>query len=115
MPRPAVRRHDLAGGDTALAEPLGAARRVWREAFRAVRAETERRAAPLSAEDQVVQSMPDASPAKWHRAHVTWFFEQFILLGHSEGYRPVDERYLYLWNSYYEGAGPRHPRAQRGG
>src|ERR1700680_2875985 len=52
--------------------------RVWGEAFRAVRAETERRAAPLSPEDQVVQSMPDASPTKWHRAHKTWFFEPLL-------------------------------------
>src|ERR1700753_2889841 len=78
-----------------------------------VRATTERLAAPLSAEDQTVQTMPDVSPTKWHRAHVTWFFEQFVLLPHAEGYRPYDERYLYLFNSYYEGAGPRHPRAQR--
>ena len=61
-----------------------------------------------------MQTMPDVSPTKWHRAHVTWFFEQFVLLVHAHGYRPVDERYLYLWNSYYEGAGPRHPRAERG-
>ena len=54
----------------------------WLEAFRDVRGETERRAAPLSAEDQVIQSMPDASPTKWHRAHTTWFFEQFLLLPH---------------------------------
>ncbi len=84
------------------------------EGYRLVRAATEALAAPLSAEDQTVQSMPDVSPTKWHRAHVTWFFEQFVLMPHRRGYRPVDERYLYLWNSYYEGAGPRHPRPQRG-
>jgi dimethylhistidine N-methyltransferase len=84
------------------------------EGYRAVRDATEALAAPLSAEDQTVQTMPDVSPTKWHRAHVTWFFEQFVLLVHAHGYRPVDERYLYLWNSYYEGAGPRHPRAERG-
>ena len=55
------------------------------EAFLAVRDETERRAAPLSAEDQLIQSMPDASPAKWHRAHTTWFFEQFLLCTHCAG------------------------------
>ena len=82
--------------------------------YRAVRAATEALAAPLSPEDQTVQSMPDVSPTKWHRAHVTWFFEQFILLPHQRGYRPIDDRYLYLWNSYYEGVGPRHPRAERG-
>src|SRR5215470_6941619 len=65
----------------------------WRDAFRAVRGETERRAAFLSAEDQVVQSMPDASPTKWHRAHVTWFFEQFLLRPYAKDYRPFDERF----------------------
>ncbi|HET9690684.1 MAG TPA: ergothioneine biosynthesis protein EgtB [Acidimicrobiales bacterium] len=84
------------------------------DAFVAVRAATEGLAAPLSAEDQTVSSMPDVSPTKWHRAHTTWFFEQFLLLVASPGYEPVDERYLYLFNSYYEGAGPRHPRAERG-
>jgi ergothioneine biosynthesis protein EgtB len=86
----------------------------WRNAYCAVRAETERRAAPLSAEDQVVQSMPDASPIKWHRAHTTWFFEQFLLVPHAPGYRPFDERFAYLFNSYYVAAGPRHARPKRG-
>ncbi len=89
-------------------------RRVWLDAFHAVRAETERRAAPLSAEDQVVQSMPEASPAKWHRAHVTWFFEQFLLRPFAPSYRPFDERFGYLFNSYYVAAGPRQARPQRG-
>jgi ergothioneine biosynthesis protein EgtB len=84
------------------------------EDYRAVRAATEALAAPLSPEDQTVQTMPDVSPTKWHRAHVTWFFEQFVLIPSHPGYRPVDERNLYLWNSYYEGVGPRHPRAERG-
>jgi len=84
------------------------------EAFRAVRDETERRAAPLSPEDQVVQSMPDASPAKWHRAHTTWFFEQFLLGAHCPGYQPFHPDYAFLFNSYYVAAGPRHTRAQRG-
>jgi ergothioneine biosynthesis protein EgtB len=83
-------------------------------AFREVRAETERRAAPLSAEDQVVQSMPDASPTKWHRAHTTWFFEQFLLVPYAEGYTPFDDRYAFLFNSYYVAAGPRHARPKRG-
>ncbi len=83
-------------------------------AYRAVRDETERRAAPLSPEDQLVQSMPDASPAKWHRAHVTWFWEQFLLGEHSLGYTPFHPDYAYIFNSYYVGAGPRHARAQRG-
>src|ERR1700759_2421179 len=84
------------------------------EAYLAVRGETERRAAPLSPEDQVVQSMPDTSPAKWHRAHTTWFFEQFLLGEHCEGYRPFHPDYAYLFNSYYVSAGPRHARHQRG-
>src|SRR5216117_4380407 len=88
-------------------------RERWIEAFRKVRRETERRAAPLSAEDQVVQSMPDASPAKWHRAHTTWFFEQFLLLEHLPGYRVFDDRFAYLFNSYYVAAGPRHARPER--
>jgi ergothioneine biosynthesis protein EgtB len=86
----------------------------WLKAYRTVRAETERRAAPLSAEDQVVQSMPDASPTKWHRAHTTWFFEEFLLKPHAPGYRPFDQRFAYLFNSYYVAAGPRHARPKRG-
>ncbi len=89
-------------------------RRHWLDAFRAVRAETERRAALLSPEDQVVQSMPDASPTKWHRAHVTWFFEQFLLRPFAKNYRIFDERFAYLYNSYYVSAGPRAARPQRG-
>ena len=85
-----------------------------RDAFRMVRAETERRAGPLSPEDQIVQSMPDASPTKWHRAHTTWFFEQFLLKPYREGYPVFDEQYAYLFNSYYVAAGPRQPRPQRG-
>ncbi len=84
------------------------------QAYRTVRDETERRAAPLSPEDQVVQSMPDASPAKWHRAHTTWFFEQFVLGEHSPGYTPYHPDYAYLFNSYYVSAGPRHARNARG-
>jgi ergothioneine biosynthesis protein EgtB len=82
--------------------------------YRAVRAETERRAAPLSPEDQVIQSMPDASPIKWHRAHTTWFFEQFVLAPHAKHYRVFHPDYAYLFNSYYVSAGPRHTRAARG-
>ncbi len=89
-------------------------RGTWIDAFRAVRGETERRAAPLSDEDQVIQSMPDASPTKWHRAHTTWFFEQFLLLPHLPGYRIFDKQFAYLFNSYYVAAGPRHARPQRG-
>jgi ergothioneine biosynthesis protein EgtB len=82
--------------------------------FLAVRALTEQLAAPLSAEDQTVQSMPDASPTKWHLAHTSWFFETFLLRPHARGYRVFDPAYEYLFNSYYEAVGPRHPRPQRG-
>jgi ergothioneine biosynthesis protein EgtB len=71
-------------------------------------------AEPLSAEDQVVQPMDDASPTKWHLAHTTWFFEEFVLKPHLAGYNIPDERFAYCFNSYYEAAGPRHPRPKRG-
>src|SRR3954467_3652843 len=86
----------------------------WSRDYRSIRAETEKRAAPLSPEDQVVQSMPDASPIKWHRAHTTWFFEQFLLSPHAAQYARFDERFGYLFNSYYVAVGPRHARPQRG-
>jgi hypothetical protein len=70
-------------GPTKSKQTLEEARAGWREAFRRVRDETEARAAHLSAEDQIVQSMADASPTKWHRAHVTWFFETFLLMPHD--------------------------------
>jgi ergothioneine biosynthesis protein EgtB len=84
------------------------------EALAEVRRATEALAAPLSAEDQMVQSMPDASPTKWHLAHTTWFFETFILAPRAPGYRVFDDRYAYLFNSYYETLGPRHERPRRG-
>jgi len=70
--------------------------------------------AGLSAEDQAVQPMPDASPTKWHLAHTSWFFETLVLAPHAVGHRPFDARYAALFNSYYEALGPRHPRPQRG-
>jgi len=79
-----------------------------------VRALTERLASVLSPEDQTVQSMPDVSPTKWHRAHVTWFFETFILSEYQEGYIPYNDAYAYIFNSYYETVGARHPRPERG-
>jgi ergothioneine biosynthesis protein EgtB len=99
----------IAGG-----RPSGLVREKWLDAFRTVRAETERRAAPLSAEDQVIQSMADASPTKWHRAHTTWFFEQFLLVPNVPNYQVHDERFAFLFNSYYVAAGPRHARPKRG-
>jgi ergothioneine biosynthesis protein EgtB len=82
--------------------------------YATIRARTEALAAPLTPEDQCVQSMPDASPAKWHRAHVTWFFEEFVLRASRENYRVFDEDFRYLFNSYYEAVGARHPRPSRG-
>ncbi|MFN2258509.1 MAG: ergothioneine biosynthesis protein EgtB, partial [Parasphingopyxis sp.] len=82
--------------------------------FGAVRALTEALAAPLSDADATVQSMEDASPAKWHLAHTTWFFESFVLRDHVEGYALFDEAWPFLFNSYYEAEGERHARPQRG-
>ena len=82
--------------------------------YTAIRGHTLALAAPLSAEDQCVQSMPDASPTKWHLGHTTWFFEALVLAPHAPEFRAYDERYARLFNSYYESLGPRHPRPQRG-
>lgn len=81
--------------------------------FKAVRTRSLQLAAPLSSEDCAVQSMPDASPIKWHLAHTTWFFEQFVL-GESGGYTPFDAGWQYLFNSYYQAVGPMHARGARG-
>ncbi|MGE5450746.1 MAG: ergothioneine biosynthesis protein EgtB [Acidobacteriota bacterium] len=89
-------------------------RRQLLERFHAVRSRTLVLTAPLSVEDQCVQAMPDASPTKWHLAHTTWFFEVSVLLPHEDGYLLFDERFLTLFNSYYETLGPRHPRPKRG-
>lgn len=82
--------------------------------YERVRAQTMRLTDALSAEDMMLQSMPDASPAKWHLAHTTWFFETFLLQPHLTGYQPYNAAYQYLFNSYYETVGERHPRPQRG-
>ena len=82
--------------------------------YTSIRAFTEQLAEALSSEDQCVQSMPDASPTKWHRAHTTWFFEQFILSAFLPDYQVFDPDFCYLFNSYYEAVGPRHPRPSRG-
>src|SRR5687768_1457662 len=93
------------------ADLRGAASQPDHARYQDVRDLTERLAAPLSAEDQTVQSMPDVSPTKWHRAHTTWFFEEFVL---GPDHPVYDEHFGYLFNSYYEAVGPRHARAERG-
>ena len=81
--------------------------------FIRTRARTEALTTTLSAEDMQVQSMPDASPTKWHLGHTTWFFETFVLEP-LPGFEPVDERYRIIFNSYYEQVGAKHPRPERG-
>lgn len=82
--------------------------------YKATRALTDALAAPLSDADATVQSMDDASPAKWHLAHTSWFFETFVLRDHVPGYRLHDRRFPFLFNSYYEAEGRRHARSRRG-
>jgi dimethylhistidine N-methyltransferase len=98
---PLIRTADPARGDVA-------------DRFRRVRQASEALAARLSDEDRQAQSMPDASPVKWHLAHTTWFFETFVLGPHLAGYASFDPSYGYLFNSYYEAMGERHPRPARG-
>lgn len=95
--------------DVSVAEPSNLA-----SAFARIRAETEALVADLTDEDQVVQSMPDASPAKWHRAHTTWFFEEFVLGPNLADYEVFDPAHRFLFNSYYDAVGARHPRPMRG-
>jgi hypothetical protein len=98
---PAIRPFHDAGPDLA-------------ECYRATRALTEALAAPLSESDATLQSMEDASPAKWHLAHVTWFWETFLLRDHGDGYRLYDEDWPFVFNSYYEAEGERIARFSRG-
>jgi ergothioneine biosynthesis protein EgtB len=95
-------------------EACGADRCAAVERFEAVRRETESLTANLTAEDQSIQSMPDVSPTKWHLGHTTWFFETFLLTRFDPDYRVFDPAFGYLFNSYYEAVGPRHPRPERG-
>src|SRR6266568_9402802 len=85
-----------------------------RRLYRTIRQQTRNLAAGLSDADATAQSMADASPAKWHLAHTTWFFEAMVLLAHDRGYHPFDPQYGFLFNSYYETMGPRHARPKRG-
>src|SRR5450755_4444497 len=82
--------------------------------YRSVRQTSRSLGAPLSDADATVQSMADASPAKWHLAHTTWFFETMVLNSYLPGYRVFDESFNFLFNSYYETIGARHPRPKRG-
>ncbi len=101
----------MAPDRTTLAPPAAQARVA---AYRQLRAASMAIAAPLSAEDCQVQSMPDASPIKWHLAHTTWFFETFILGPYAAGYRAFDPAFKVLYNSYYNTVGDKHPRPERG-
>src|SRR5439155_9623758 len=82
--------------------------------YLAVRHATERLCEPLQVEDYLLQSMPEASPVKWHLAHTTWFFETFLLVPFLPHYEPFRPEFAFLFNSYYEAVGPRWPRLQRG-
>jgi hypothetical protein len=84
------------------------------ERFPSIRGATERLADGLSAEDCALQSMPDASPVKWHLAHTTWFFETFVLERCDAAHKPFDPAFRFLFNSYYNGVGEQYPRPQRG-
>ena len=95
------------------AEPLPAPKGLA-ERYLAIRAVSRALARPLSAEDCAIQSMPDASPVKWHLAHTTWFFETFVLAYHDAAYRPFHPQFRHLFNSYYNTVGSFWPRAQRG-
>ena len=101
------------GSKVAAPPPAAPSPEALAERFARIRAHTRALAAPLSAEDAMVQSMPDASPAKWHLAHTTWFFERFIL-AETAGYAPVHPDWNFLFNSYYHGIGPFHARPRRG-
>ncbi|MCH7482928.1 MAG: ergothioneine biosynthesis protein EgtB, partial [Chloroflexi bacterium] len=83
-------------------------------AYTAVRRATEQLCSPLVTEDYVIQATPDVSPTKWHIAHVTWFFETFLLKPHLPGYESIDPQYAYLFNSYYNAVGPQYQRPSRG-
>ena len=96
------------------ASPSGSAQSTLERQYHSVRAASMALAAPLSDADATVQSMPDASPAKWHLAHTSWFFEAMVLTPNSSRYRVFDDRFNFLFNSYYESVGARQPRAQRG-
>ena len=105
------RLRDSGSTDEGRAIPM---REALMSQYQAVRGLTMRLTEPLSAEDQCIQSMSDASPTKWHLGHTNWFFEAVVLRALQPAYVGFDERYFFLFNSYYEGLGPRQPRPQRG-
>jgi len=102
----------IAPAQTATTPPLDRSALLAR--FHDVRRTTERLCRPLGAEDHVVQAMPDVSPTKWHLAHVSWFFETFLLAPNLPGYTPLNPAYRVLFNSYYNGIGPQFSRPDRG-
>ena len=112
-PHPEARIPNLRAAETPILD-LSADRASQGANFRRVRAVSEALASPLTPEDQVIQSMDDASPTKWHLAHTTWFFETFLLKHFDPDYREYHPRFAYLFNSYYEGMGEFHPRPRRG-
>ncbi|HSV50574.1 MAG TPA: ergothioneine biosynthesis protein EgtB [Burkholderiaceae bacterium] len=95
-------------------DPVLLPRQALARQFDRIRAYSLALASGLSPEDQCIQSMPDASPSKWHLAHTSWFFEAVVLVPHAGAYQPFDSRFFHLFNSYYESLGSRHPRPQRG-
>src|SRR2546421_1318890 len=113
--RPAERETTVA--KSIQASPLsvqGASSAYFVEQYQSVRHFTEHLCEPLVTEDYVIQSMPDASPTKWHLAHTTWFFETFTLKPAMADYRTLHPQYVYLFNSYYVAVGERHCRDKRG-
>lgn len=99
---------------SAAGNDIGEERKILSEKYLSVRKFTEELCKPLVTEDYVVQTMPDVSPAKWHLAHVTWFFETFVLKEAKKGYKEFHPSYNFIFNSYYVQVGPRHTRAHRG-
>src|SRR5262245_29003752 len=112
------RKRAVETGTAVLTPPAPPAEGLFSEAtserYRRVRGFTEQLCAPLAVEDYVVQSMADVSPAKWHLAHTTWFFETFVLEPATPDYQPFHPLYRYLFNSYYNTVGDRYPRPRRG-
>src|SRR5438105_11951413 len=110
IPRTGLPRPDTRPVTTS---PILDAERLIRQ-YQDTRSTTEALCQPLAIEDYVVQSMPDCSPTKWHLAHVSWFFETFVLGPSVPGYRSLHPQYTYLFNSYYNAIGERHCRPKRG-